>query len=187
MDVFGNDLDEDGHSIDKLGNQIDIRSYFVNKGELKEDDQREMIYTQMLGDKIVEGFFKNNVVYSSHVVTFVAFELLKKRLNYPDIFTLMRIPEEDREIEWDTFKTAVKKVIDELYILNNKNQIKLAPHMTTKELDEIIELGIENVCLYHPNLPIIRNKAGNITSEDLQLLYYYHNRLLGYGLEKSFR
>jgi glycerol-3-phosphate O-acyltransferase len=59
--------------------------------------------------------------------------------------------------------------------------------MTTKELDEIIELGIENVCLYHPNLPIIRNKAGNITSEDLQLLYYYHNRLLGYGLEKSFR
>lgn len=187
MDIFGNSLDEDGNSLDKLGNRLDIRNYFVNKGVLKEDDQREMIYTQMLGDKIIEGFFKNNVVYASHLVTFVAFELLKKKLNYPDIYTLMRTPEEDREIDWDLFKTYVKKTIDELYVLNNKGLIKLAPHMTTKELDEIIALGIENVCLYHTNLPIMRNKAGNITSEDLKLLYYYHNRLLGYGLEKCFR
>ena len=56
--------------------------------------------------------------------------------------------------------------------------------MTTKELHEIIELGIMNVCMYHPNLPIMRTKEGNITSEDLKLLYYYHNRLLGYGLHK---
>ncbi len=187
MDVFGNALDDDGNSLDSRGNQIEIRNYFVNKGELKEDDQREMIYTQMLGDKIVEGFFKNNVVYSSHLVSFVAFELLNKKLNYPDIFTLMRIPEEDREINWDDFKMYIKKVIDELYVLNNKNQIKLSQHMTTKELDEIIALGIENVCLYHPNLPIMRTKNGNVSSEDLKLLYYYHNRLLGYGLEKCFR
>ena len=135
-----------------------------------------MIYTQMLGDKIIEGFFKNNVVYSSHVVAFVAFELLKKKLDYPDLFTLMRTSDEDREIDWDTFKTSVKRVIDELYVLNNKDQIKLSPHMTTKELDEIIELGITNVCIYHTNLPIMRTKEGNITSEDLKLLYYYHNR-----------
>nr|MBP8192808.1 1-acyl-sn-glycerol-3-phosphate acyltransferase [Chitinophagales bacterium] len=184
MDVFGNSLDEDGNSIDKLGNPVEIRSYFVNKGQLKADDQREMIYTQMLGDKIIEGFFKNNVVYSSHVVSFVAFELLKKKLDYPDLFTLMRTSDEDREIDWDTFKTSVKRVIDELYVLNNKEQIKLSPHMTTKELDEIIELGITNVCIYHTNLPILRTKEGNITSEDLKLLYYYHNRLIGYGLHK---
>lgn len=184
MDVFGNSLDEDGNSIDKLGNPVEIRNYFVNKGQLKGDDQREMIYTQMLGDKIIEDFFRNNVVYSSHVVTFVAFELLKKKLNYTDLFTMMRTSYEDREINWDEFKTSVKRVIDELYVLNNKDQIKLAPHMTTKELDEIIELGIMNVCIYHTNLPIMRNKEGNVTSEDLKLLYYYHNRLLGYGLEK---
>jgi len=153
-------------------------------GNLKEDDQREMIYTQMLGDKIIADFFKNNVVYASHVVTFVAFELLKKKLDYPDLFTLLRTPEEDREIIWDDFKRAVKRIIDELYILNNKQLIKLSPNITTKELDEIISIGITNVCIYHSNLPILRNKAGNINSEDLKLLYYYHNRLLGYGLQK---
>ncbi|MDB5226409.1 MAG: acyltransferase [Bacteroidota bacterium] len=184
MDVFGNALDDDGNSLDKFGQPVHIRNYFANKGQLKEDDQREMIYTQMLGEKIVEGFFKNNVVYASHVVTFVAFELLKKKLDYPDIFTLLRTSDEDREINWDEYKMCVKRVIDELYVLNNKEQIKLAPHMTTKELDEIIALGINNVCIYHANLPIMRNKEGNITSEDLKVLYYYHNRLKGYGLEK---
>ncbi len=184
MDVFGNALDDDGNSLDKFGNKINIRSYFVNKGQLKADDQREMIYTQMLGDKIIEGFFKNNVVYPSHVVTFVAFELLKRKLNNPDLFTLLRTSEEDREINWEDFKASVKKVIDELYMMNNRGQIKLSPNITTKELHEIIELGIYNVCIYHTNLPIMRNKEGNITSEDLKLLYYYHNRLLGYGLHK---
>ncbi len=184
MDVFGNLLDEDGHSLDKFGHRIEIKDYFANKGILKLDEQREMIYTQMLGEKIVSEFFKNNVVYASHVVTFVAFELLKKKLDYPDIFTLLRTSDEDREIDWDEFKTSVKRVIDELYVLNNKGQLKLAPHMTTRMLDEIIELGINNVGIYHANLPILRNKQGNITSEDLKLLYFYHNRLLGYGLEK---
>jgi glycerol-3-phosphate O-acyltransferase len=184
MDVFGNSIDEDGKSIDKLGNRLEIRDYFVTKGQLKPDDQREMIYTQMLGENILAGFFKHYVVYSSHVVAFVAFELLNKKLNYPDLYTLLRTSEEDREIDWDDFRTSVKRVIDELYMLNNKNQIKLAPHMTTKELEEIIELGINNVCVYHANLPIMRNKEGNITSEDLKLLYYYHNRLQGYGLQK---
>jgi glycerol-3-phosphate O-acyltransferase len=184
MDVFGNALDEDGNSLDKFGKPMMIRNYFANKGQLKEDDQREMIYTQMLGEKIVAGFFKNNVVYASHVVTFVAFELLKKKLDYPDIFTLLRTSDEDREIAWDEFKTSVKRVIDELYVLNNKGALKLSPHMTTKELDEIIDLGINNVNIYHANLPLMRNKEGNITSEDLKVLYYYHNRLKGYGLEK---
>jgi len=69
-------------------------------------------------------------------------------------------------------------------MLNNREQIKLSPNITTKELPEIIELGIYNVCIYHTNLPIMRSKEGNITSEDLKLLYYYHNRLLGYGLHK---
>ena len=126
-------------------------------------------------------------MYSSHVVAFAAFELLKKKLLNPDLFTLMRISDEDREIDWHDFKMAVKRLIDELYTLNNKGLIKLSPILTTKELNEIIDLGISNIGIYHTNLPIMRTKDGNITSEDLKLLYYYHNRLLGYGLEKHIR
>lgn len=184
MDVFGNNLDDDGFSLDKLDRKIDVRQYFMNKGMMKVDSQRESIYTQMLGDKIVAAFKYNNVVYASHVVAFVAFELLRKQLDSPDIFTMLRTPEEDREIDFDSFKTNMKRAIDELYMLNNRKQLKLASHITTKELPEIIDLGIEQMSMYHPNLPLLRTKNGNITSEDLKLLYYYHNRMDGYGLQK---
>jgi glycerol-3-phosphate O-acyltransferase len=187
MDVFGNNIDEDGNSIDVNQHKINIEKYFYTNGVFSKDDQREMIYTQYLGEKIVNSFHRNNVVKTAHVVPFVAFELLKKKINSNDVYTILRLPEEDREIEWESFKMNMKIILDELYSLNNKNKLKLSENIITKELDEIIEIGIQNISIYHTNLPLIRTKEGNITSEDLNLLYYYHNRMNGYGLEKYIR
>jgi len=183
MDIFGNAVDEDGNSIDKFGKPVDIRNYFVTKGEIRHDPQRDQEYTKMLGDIILQKFMTGNTVYSSHMVSFVAFEMLSKRYNDSDIFTVLRLPEEDREIPWDDFVFACNRVRDELYNLNNNNKVKLAPHMTW-EMEDIIEHGIRNVGMYHAAKPIIRTKEGNISSEDLKLLFFYHNRLEGYGLQK---
>lgn len=187
MDVFGNDIDDEGNSIDINKNKIDIEKYFYSNGVFKKDDQRETIYTQYLGEKIVDSFHRNNVVKTAHVVPFVAFELLKKKINTNDVYTILRLPEEDREIDWESFKMNMKIILDELYILNSKDKLKLSSNLTTKELDEIIEIGIHNISIYHTNLPLLKTKDGNITSEDLNLLYYYHNRMNGYGLEKYIR
>jgi glycerol-3-phosphate O-acyltransferase len=142
-----------------------------------------MEYTRMLGDIILEKFHAANTVYSSHMVSFVAFELMKKRFQDPDIFTVLRMPEEDREIPWDDFVFACNRVRDEIFRLNNINKIKIAAHMSW-DMEDIIEHGIRNVGMYHGTMPIERNKEGNITSKDMKLLYYYHNRLDGYGLHK---
>ena len=40
--------------------------------------------------------------------------------------------------------------------------------------------------IYHAKKVLMKNKAGNIESSDMKLLFYYHNRLSGYGLEKLF-
>jgi glycerol-3-phosphate O-acyltransferase len=42
------------------------------------------------------------------------------------------------------------------------------------------------VGMYHAKRPLVKNEGGNIETQDLSLLYYYHNRLEGYGLEKLF-
>ncbi|MCO5232740.1 MAG: 1-acyl-sn-glycerol-3-phosphate acyltransferase [Chitinophagales bacterium] len=183
MDIFGNQVDDEGNSIDKFGNKIDIKSYFSRNGVIAKDSQREQVYTKMLGDIILKKFMTANTVYSSHMVAFVAFEILKKKFNETDIFTILRLTEEDREIPWDDFVFTCNRVRDELYQLNNHNKVKLAPHMTL-EMEDIIEHGIRNVGLYHTLSPIYRTKEGNISSEDLKLLYFYHNRLEGYGLQK---
>jgi len=38
--------------------------------------------------------------------------------------------------------------------------------------------------MYHAKRPLIKNKKGDISTQDLNLLFYYHNRLVGYNLEK---
>ena len=181
MDVFGNICNDHGESIDKFGKVLDIRKYFESKGTLKADDQREAEYTTLLGKILVDKFHENNVVYSSHVVAYVAFELLKRKFRKEDIYSLLRMPEEDRYIPYDEFVTAMRNIRDRLYYLNNNQKLKLAFHMT-KEVDEIIDHGIRNVGLYHAKKPLYKTKDGYISSEDLKLLLFYHNRMEGYGL-----
>jgi glycerol-3-phosphate O-acyltransferase len=40
------------------------------------------------------------------------------------------------------------------------------------------------VGLYHSKRPLIRNADGDLVTQDLSLLYFYHNRLEGYGLSQ---
>ena len=95
----------------------------------------------------------------------------------------MRLPEEDLQIPYNEFLASMRNITTELFNLNNNNKLKLAFHMT-KEVDEIITHGIKNVGMYHAKKPIYKTKDGFISSEDLKLLLYYHNRLEGYGLSK---
>jgi glycerol-3-phosphate O-acyltransferase len=53
-------------------------------------------------------------------------------------------------------------------------------------MDEIIAHGLDNVGMYHAKRPLIKDASGNLSTEDMSLLYFYHNRLHGYGLEKLF-
>ena len=38
--------------------------------------------------------------------------------------------------------------------------------------------------MYHSKRTLKKDKNGNITTEDMNTLFYYHNRLVGYDLEK---
>ncbi|MDP2043005.1 MAG: 1-acyl-sn-glycerol-3-phosphate acyltransferase [Algoriphagus sp.] len=185
MDVLGNYVDQDGKSLDKRGRQIETRDYFISDGKITVDQQREEEYTHMLGKRIVEEFHKINRVFSSHLVAFVAFESIKAKNNKLDIFDLIRLPEEDIFIPYEEFKTACQLVMDRVLELKSQGMIDIAPHMK-RSMDEIITHGIDNVGMYHAKRPLIRDKQGDIVTEDMSLLYFYHNRLHGYGLEKLF-
>ena len=185
MDVLGNFVDKDGNSLDKNGRQINTRDYFITGGEVSIDHQREEEYTHMLGKRIVEEFHKINRVFNSHLVAFAAFELIKKKNKKLDLFDLLRLPEEDISIDFEEFKGACEMVLKKILELKAQGQINTAPHLS-RPMDEIIEQGIENVGMYHAKRPIVKGKSGDIGTDDMSLLYFYHNRLTGYGLEKLF-
>ena len=185
MDVLGNYVDQDGNSLDKRGRIIHTRDYFVSEGKVTVDPQREEEYTHMLGKRIVEEFHRINRVFSSHLVAFVAFEMLKARNSKLDLFDLIRLPEEEISIPYEEFKAACQLVMDKILELKSQNLIDVAPHLN-RSMDEIIHHGLDNEGMYHAKRPLIRSTKGDILTEDMSLLYFYHNRLHGYGLEKLF-
>ncbi len=185
MDVLGNYVDENGESLDKRGRRIDTRDYFLSEGKVTVDQQREEEYTNMLGKRIVEEFHIINRVFSSHLVAFVAFEIIRKMNSKLDLFDLIRLPEEDIAIPYAEFKEACQMVLDRIFELKSQGKIDVAPHLK-RDMDAIITHGIDNVGMYHAKHPLIWDKQKNIATEDMSLLYFYHNRLHGYGLEKLF-
>ncbi|MEP2667580.1 MAG: 1-acyl-sn-glycerol-3-phosphate acyltransferase [Cyclobacteriaceae bacterium] len=183
LDVLGNYVDSDGNSLDAQGRIIDTRDYFVSNGKVGVDLQREDEYTRMLGNKIVKEYHRINRAFASHLVAFVAFEMWMKRFPKLDLFSILRLPEEDLEIEYDEFKETFKRVRKEVYRLKDEDKINYATHFKGKA-DVVIKHGLDNVGTFHLKRPLLKNKKGNIITHDLTVLYYYHNRMTGYDLEK---
>lgn len=182
MDIFGNFVDEAGVSIGQHGRDIDVKEYFMTRGEVREDVQRDGEYTRMLGERIVDRYHAENHVFSSHIVAFVAFEMLKRRFPDFDLYALLRLSEEDRVLGLKEYLATVDRIMQVLKNLRDRSKVMLSPHLETNTMS-IIEHGVKNLGLYHSKRPLTFQNPQTLASEDMNLLYYYRNRLEGYGLE----
>lgn len=183
LDIMGNYVDAEGNSLDPEGRVIHTEDYFKTNGQISVDLQREDEYTRMLSQKIVKEYHRINRVFSSHLVAFVAFELFQKKYPKLDLFGLLRLPEEDQELDYELFRKSCQRVRREIMKLKKEGMINMATHMKS-DIDAVIRHGLDNVGIFHLKRPLLLNKEGNIITRDFNTLYYYHNRLVGYELEK---
>jgi glycerol-3-phosphate O-acyltransferase len=183
LDVMGNQVDDAGNSLDAHGRIIDTRDYFVSNGDINADRQREDEYTRMLSNKIVTEYLRINRIFASHLVAFVAFEMWQKKHPKLDLFGLLRLPEEDQIIDYEEFRATCKRVRKQIYELKDQGKVYHATHLKGK-IDLVIRHGLDNVGIFHLKRPLLMDKDGNIITKDFNTLYYYHNRLVGYDLEK---
>ncbi len=157
--------------------------YFRSNGEIVEDTQREREYNRILGKKIVKEFHKHNRVFSSHLVAFTAFRILECKHIRLDLYALLRLSDDDLTILYDEFKGSVFNLLDALRAMKDAGDLDLADHLSMDKGD-IIQHGIKNLGMYHAQPPLGFSKKGDIEVRNMNLLYYYHNRLEGYELEK---
>jgi glycerol-3-phosphate O-acyltransferase len=183
LDVLGNYVDDEGNSLDAHGHIINPRDYFVSNGVITEDHQREDEYTRMLSQKIVKEYHRINRVFASHLVAFVAFQMWQKKYPKLDLFSFLRLPEEEMELDYNEFREMFKRVRKEVYRKCEERQLYFATHLKG-DVDSVIKRGLDNVGIFHLRRPLLRNREGNIVTQDLTLLYYYQNRMVGYDLEK---
>ena len=112
--------------------------------------------------------------------------MIKKANDRLDLFEILRLPEEDIIIPYDEFRVNFKKLRKRIYKMADKDKIKYSEHLSGKT-DFVIDYGIKNVGTYHTNKPLGKDKSGNVITHDLNKLYYYHNRLEGYDLERHIK
>ncbi len=186
MDVLGNPMDADGNSFDQYGNCIDIEAYFKTKGEIREDLQRESEYTKILGDHIVERYRKDNIVLTSHLLAFAAFEMLKYQNPRLDLYGLLRLPTDDYVFSKEPLHEVISQLREALLQMEHRGEIKLSEQIHW-EVEKLIEDGMAHLGNYHLTEPLYQDKKGQILSDNFKLLYFYHNRLENYGLQRKIK
>lgn len=182
MDVFGNSLDENGNSLDKFGNIIDIKDYFTTDGHIKADAQRESIYTRLLGEYVTKEYQKNQVVLSSNIISYVAFQTLFEEYDSQDFVQFINTKHNKPSIPYQLFKERCTEVMDVLQSWAKENLIILAPEIQNSDIEEMIHHGLEHLGIYHKNM-ILKKMDDSVFVQDMSLLFFYHNRLVNYSFD----
>lgn len=181
MDVFGNQVNNNGQSFDEKGKLLDIRDYFIFNGAFIENQQRERVYTKILGDKIKESYLSESIVLSSHLLAFGIFKYFQIIRPNEDLFTLLSLPLDLLNVEMETAIKIVDYLKSVLVNLEANGKIKLSEQIHLPS-EELIEDALNNLGVYHVRRPLVKSKNTTLTSEDFRLLYFYHNRLDDYSI-----
>lgn len=181
-DVLGNYVNSKGVSLDSKNQEIDITDYFMSIKGLNKDEQRESIYTRILADKIVDDYKRINPILSTDVVSYLVFKRLIKTYPNLDLFRLLNIPAKNFSISREEILIDLKEIVRELKTKEKDNVLSLSTIFSNENLENILDHAIKNIGIYHTKKSLYqKNKI--IKSEDLKLLYYYHNKLDGYNLD----
>ena len=183
MDVFGNEVDAEGRSFDKRQRELNVADYFKLQGELTKDEQREYKYTSILGSKILQSFKTEHIILGSHVLAFVAFEMFTLENRNLDIYSLLRLPSSELKISYETIMLVVGDII-KVIREKEKAELLICEESFTLGVEAFIERSLHYLGGYHKKKTLKISK-GIVQTEDSKLLYYYHNRLVGYDLASA--
>ncbi len=181
LDVFGNKVDENGKSYDRFDREVLVKDYFLSDGKITSNPQRESIYAKNLGESIVYAYKKFNVILSSNVAAFTAFHLIYEAEKETGLVHLLNQGNTKFEIPWDSYLNHVKKVIN--ILLSNKSQWTFS-FENWNDPEVIATEGINKLGIYHFESVLV-SKNNVLICNNIQILYYYHNRLTNYEIENQ--
>jgi glycerol-3-phosphate O-acyltransferase len=183
MDVFGNKVDAQGISYDKFNNVVDAKDYFTFGGELSSNAQRESIYAKLLGEAVVDSYKKYNVILSSNMVAFTAFHIIYEEYKELGLLQLVNQREKTFSVDSDLMEEKVGQTVKHIKEMHRRGQVTLSEE-SWDDIKKLISEGLSKLGIYHSKSVLKRDKKGVLVCEDIRLLYFYHNRLINYGLEE---
>ena len=172
---FGSPLDIYGNIVDKQGNPINKNSL-----SLKKNNKKEILNN--LSEKIIDELMAGTVVFSSLILSFTSFEIIRNKFKKMDLQSIMELPEDELTLNINYYKSKYKLVLESIRKLSFKKKIKISDELLLP-VDDQIEIGYKNLGLYHAIRPL-ELKKDKIIIKNIKMLFYYRNRLEGFGIEK---
>lgn len=181
LDPFGDDVDDDGTSRDPRGRAVDPKRYLFRDGRVVVDPDRDAEYTRVLGGRIAASFRRENVALATQVLAFALLELLRRDLAQPDLFRMLRAIGPDTGVDVARVEAEVVKVLEQLRVLERDGKIRLDEDLTEMDAAGLVARGLHGLGTYHTT-PVVVRRGSQLVALDADLLFYYRNRLEGYGL-----
>ncbi len=183
MDLLSNSVDEAGNSYDVQGRLVDPYPYFsVSKSETRSSHYEAQ--TKLLGKAIVKAYYQANYILASHLVAFTAFSLIRQQHAELSLKDLMQLAPEQLTIPYSQLEDSFARYREAILQLHLTDKVQIEPMLREKNGADIVQQGLRNLGLYHRRRPLLQNQAGDVTTQDLGTLFYYHNRLQGYDLDQ---
>jgi len=181
LDPFGDAVDAEGVSKDPRGRPIDAKRYLYREGRVVEDAARDAEYTRVLGGRIVASYRRDNVALPTNVLAFAVLELQRRDLAQPDLFRMLRTIGPDTGLDETRVEAEVEKLLAQLRVLEHDEKIHLSDELRTTDGRAVVARGLRGLATYHTT-PVVVRQGTQLVVRDADLLFYYRNRLEGYGL-----
>jgi glycerol-3-phosphate O-acyltransferase len=182
LDPFGNQVDMRGESLDPHGRVVNPEEYVLDpSGVPVLEEARDRQYTRELGAAISTSLRTNNTILATHVVAFALLHALADAAGEKDLYRTLRSVRVQEGVPVAEVLTRVERVLEDVRKLSDTGVLH-ASHELLAGAREVLSRAEQAFSLYH--LPRVLERRGErFYVNDTAVLFFYHNRLTGYGLD----
>ena len=165
-----------------MGRRIDTTRYVVDAaGQPVSDEARDAEYTREVGERVTEAFLRDTVLMSTHILARAVFGLLRKHNPKLSLIRLVRAGGQHEDVEMVEVYEVVERLLGELRALALSGGVRLDPRLDRLRAEDVVAEGMRHFASYHTT-PAVTRKGDRLFASDRNLLFYYQNRVEGYGV-----
>jgi glycerol-3-phosphate O-acyltransferase len=182
LDPFGNLVDFKGVSRDPRGREIDTRRYVLVDGAPAAVQQRDEQYTRELGTSVGRAFLRDNVLMATHLVAYATFTLLAELNAETSLYRLLRTGGAYESVAAADVAARLRDLLRIVGSLAAEGKIRLDEDLEDRPAEEVLTHALKLFGTYHSK-PALQRRGNRLYANQMNLLYYYANRLDGYDIE----
>lgn len=179
LDWMGNEVDATGASRDPQGRRVAPDVYLRVSGRLVADAARDAEYTRQLAARVIAAYRRDHVVLPSQLVAFVLFERFRRGRVGSELLRSLRGP--CFEVSADEILRDLARAQGEIDQLERAGGIHTGAALTRTPPARMLNDALEALASYH-GPSVVESDGERLRVRAPELLFYYRNRLEGYGL-----